>query len=393
MTEPTRRSGLFVLIVLISLLPQFAAAQGPICEEYWPSGEVVAEISDPVIDESSGLADSWLHDDRLWTHNDSGDEPRLWAMRKDATVTTEVRLVGAENVDWEDMAIAPCGHDDPRPCIYAGDIGDNLSRRDYVTIYRFPEPDLGDEPPESLEITDYEVLTYSYDEGPRDAEALLVHPHTRQIWVIEKTGDPEVAVFSIPEEFGNSEPHVVSSVATLEVPGTFAITRMITAGDISPDGTEFTFRTYLQLFTHCVDDLNDFESAFSTEATRSIVSPATIQGEALTYDRSDGALWLTSEQLPAPLIRIPPRDEVGEVEEGEEEGEGEEEEETDEGLEDQEDSESSQGDADNAGIDAATESPACSTLQSPVRNGGDLLLGFVILLGAMSLSRMKDSNT
>ncbi len=309
MTSSGSELGFIGTMFILLSLPTAVGAEEPLCERPWPVGEVVGEISDEVIDESSGLSDSWLHDDRLWTHNDSGDEPRLWAMQKDATVTTEVHLIGAENVDYEDMAIAPCGADDDRPCIYLADFGDNLSRREEVVIYRFPEPDLGDDPPPTLEVTEIETLVYRYADGPRDAEALLVHPQTRQIWVIEKTGEPIVEVFSIPEIFDQEEPHIVESVATLEIPGNIALTRMVTAGDIAPDGSEFTFRTYLHLYTHCVPDLDDFETAFSTPATQRSMNPATLQGEALTYDRGDGALWLTSENLPAPLIRMPPRDE------------------------------------------------------------------------------------
>lgn len=302
------RPALFLVAMapFVGLLSADVQAQ-QLCDQAWPDGQEIAELSDPTIDESSGLADSWIHPDRLWTHNDSSDHPRLWAMDKQGQVHTEVWVDGADNIDWEDMAIAPCSLDGP-PCIYAGDIGDNLSQRDDVQIYRFPEPDLGDDPPESwtVDADDVEILTYEYDTGPRDAEALLVHPQTLEMWVIEKTGDPEVKVFQIPPAFDASDPPIVEPIAILTIDGPHELLRMVTAADISPDGTEFTLRTYGETFRYCVSDPDDFASAFDAQPTTNVVDPPTVQGEALTYDRADGALWLTSEQLPAPLIRLPP---------------------------------------------------------------------------------------
>ena len=308
MSSPLLRPTLYLLSLgLLLIAPDAIAQPDDHCDKNWPDGEEIAELSDPTIDESSGLGDSWIHDDRLWTHNDSGDQPRLWALDKQGQVHTTLHVEGADNIDWEDMAIAPCSDAGP-PCIYVGDIGDNLSQREDVQIYRFPEPDLGDEPPTDMTIAadDVETLTYRYDTGPRDAEAILVHPETREMWVIEKTGDEAVEVFPVDEDFDADEPQVVTASATLIIDAPHELLRMVTAADISPDGQEFTLRTYGELFRYCADDPDDFASAFQATPSTNVVSPPTVQGEALTYDRGDGALWLTSEQLPAPLIRVPP---------------------------------------------------------------------------------------
>lgn len=383
------RSFSFILASTAGLLVTFLltdlAAQESLCGSPRPTGTTVGELSDPEIDESSGLADSWLSPNRLYTHNDSGDQPRLWALDKTGAVHTLIRLEGAENIDWEDMAIAPCSAEDARPCIYIGDFGDNLSRRDHVVIYRFPEPDFGDTSPEELVITEFERLRYRYDLGPRDAETLLVHPETRQIWVIEKTGNEEVLVFEVPEDFSDDEILTVSSVATLTIQGPLALTRMVTAGDISPDGREFSYRTYLQLYTHCVPEGERFEAAFETRPLRQNILPATIQGEALTYDRQDHSIWLTSEQLPAPLIRIP-----SSVEEEEELPEDE----TDPGEGDSNTSdeespeEDSESDQDQEMESSST--PTCSQL-TPL-SGPLSFLFFGLLLGLLRFRRFLRSH-
>lgn len=269
----------------------------------WPAGEKVSDLNDPRIDESSGLAMSSFQADLFWTHNDSGDEARLYVFDTTGQVLTDVTLP-VTHIDWEDLAIGPCEPGQTEiPCVYVADIGDNERARSHVTIYRFPEPDLACHPDE-LFIDAVDTLHFRYPEGPRDAEALLVHPFTAQIWVVEKTGAIEASIFEIPANFESSEIIDAAPVASLPTAGPFNLARTITAGDIAPDGSEFTLRSYLQLYTFCVPDGSPFEAAFQVPPRVQTPVPALIQSEALTYDRLTSHLWLTSERLPAPLIQM-----------------------------------------------------------------------------------------
>ena len=72
----------------------------------------------------------------LWTHNDSGDAPRVFALDRRGRLLREVAVSGAEAVDWEDIAIRG-------RTLYVGDIGDNLAQRPNVAVYRFAEPPPG----------------------------------------------------------------------------------------------------------------------------------------------------------------------------------------------------------------------------------------------------------
>ena len=64
--------------------------------------------------EASGLAVSRRVPGRLWTLNDSG-QPVLFALDTRGSVTGQVRLTGADVVDWEAVAVGPCG---TASCIY-----------------------------------------------------------------------------------------------------------------------------------------------------------------------------------------------------------------------------------------------------------------------------------
>src|SRR5512132_998555 len=141
--------------------------------------EVVARLEDPRIQESSGLALSRRHPEVLWTHNDSGDGPRLYAVGSDGRTLATLTLAGVEARDWEALA---AGRDDRgRPALFVGDIGDNQSLWPSITVYRVAEP---------AQLRDATVPVRRYRlrfaDGPRDAEALLVDPRSNRLYVASK---------------------------------------------------------------------------------------------------------------------------------------------------------------------------------------------------------------
>lgn len=63
--------------------------------------------------EHSGIVKSRNWPDVYWMHNDSGDEPRIYPVRRSGEVvkserepkTPGVTIAGAINVDWEDITV------------------------------------------------------------------------------------------------------------------------------------------------------------------------------------------------------------------------------------------------------------------------------------------------
>lgn len=73
-----------------------------------PLEELVCSLAIPML-ETSGLApytnDVWI------THNDGGGEPELYFFSQtDGHIVGNLKLNGAENVDWEELAFDPNGH-------------------------------------------------------------------------------------------------------------------------------------------------------------------------------------------------------------------------------------------------------------------------------------------
>ena len=67
-----------------------------------------ATFQSPRVVESSGVAASRAYPGVLWTHNDSGDGPYLYATTLDGRDLGWLLVPGAEAIDWEDIALGPC---------------------------------------------------------------------------------------------------------------------------------------------------------------------------------------------------------------------------------------------------------------------------------------------
>lgn len=233
------------------------------------------------VDESSGLATAHVAPDMLWTHNDSGGEPELYAIRTDGTLVATVRVGGARNLDWEDLAAGPC---EAGRCLYIGDIGDNEAARPNVAVYRIPEPAAADgETPAA------ERFRFTYPGGPRDAEALFVLPGG-ELYVVSKGRTSNVAIYRYPEPFRPDGTVQMEHVADITA-GPADLGAQVTAAAASPDGRRVALRTYSQLLIFATADL------LAGGPPTSVVDLAPLgqsQGEALALD-DRGVVVLTSE--------------------------------------------------------------------------------------------------
>jgi hypothetical protein len=140
----------FALLLLL-------AADGP---------ERIARLAHPELGEVSGIVASRRHPGIFWVHNDSGNPPALYAVRRDGSVARRF-AVAAPNLDWEDIAIDDSGH------LYLGDIGNNGERLPFRAVLRIDEPDPAGEPEGPLRPS--WSSTYRFGSGGRfDAEGLAV---------------------------------------------------------------------------------------------------------------------------------------------------------------------------------------------------------------------------
>ncbi len=275
-------------------------------------------LLDPRISESSGLASSSTPG-IVFTHNDSGDAARFFAVDDRGRTRTVYTLPDVQARDWEDMARGP--DEAGRSSLWLGDIGDNNARRDRgLLVHRVREP----QPTTREQVTTEEPTSFRlrYPDGPGDAEALLVHPRTGRLYVVTKPLSGGGLVYAAPSPLDPDGPNVLERVASVALettgtpggPGIGSLAQLlVTAGDIAPDGRHVALRTYTDVYEWDVLG-DDVAGAFAGEPTVTPL-PETRQGEGLTYS-ADGRSWLVStEGSSAPVHRVarqdtsePPRD-------------------------------------------------------------------------------------
>jgi hypothetical protein len=153
----------------------------------------LGDIENIELSEASGLAFSTSRDDVLYALNDSGNEPRLFAM------DTSGRDLGAWLIDYdaphdlEDMATF---EHEGKSYILMADTGDNFRWRPFLTILVIEEPDIDVLSDDSV-IPIAWSFTYEYGDGYRDCEAVTVDEATQSIYLVSKRRIP-AEVFVLP---------------------------------------------------------------------------------------------------------------------------------------------------------------------------------------------------
>ena len=246
---------------------------------------VTGRVASGAARELSGLVLSRSRPGVLWTHNDSGDSPRLLAIRSSGATVAEVALTGAENVDWEDIAAGPGG------ALLVGDIGDNLARRPSVVVLRVPEPQTSGTVAVAAR---YELR---YPDGARDAEALLFDRSSGTIVIVSKSYGGQAGVYAARRPSSQR-------VTTLRRSATVKLgpVEPVTAGDVSADGRTIALRTYDQTYVWRRRAGESVAAALRRRPCRAADLFDEGQGEALALTR-DGRAFITVPEGPRPALR------------------------------------------------------------------------------------------
>ncbi|MFQ5568616.1 MAG: hypothetical protein ACE5G0_03010 [Rhodothermales bacterium] len=255
------------------------------------------------IREASGLVASRKNPNVLWTHNDSGDTTRIYALNTEGKHLGTYTLEGAQARDWEDIALGP-GPEPGKDYLYIGDIGDNRAQYDLKYVYRVPEPAVSEhQPPVDTTLTGAVTLTLRYPDGRFDAETLMLDPLTKDLYVVTKR-DTVVQVYRAAYPPSTDGPILMERVMTLSfdpVPNLDAGGQGAVGGDISPSGRDVLIKTYTQVYHW---------SRPSTDAPLFAIPPETLpyvpepQGEAIAWAADENGYYTLSEErqsIPARL--------------------------------------------------------------------------------------------
>ncbi len=265
------------------------------------AARVTGNLADPAIVEASGIAQSWRNADVLWTHNDSGDISRVFALTTAGQALGVYELDGGRPSDWEDMGVGP----GPQPGVtylYMGDVGDNASRRANVRVRRIPEPEVPrGGAPVSVRLAGAESLTLVYPDGAHNCETLLVDPLNGDVYVVVKSNDGVSPVYRAAAPLVPDADNRMVRVANLRFgQAPLRGNTLTTGGSIARDGSAILIRTYGSAFLWRRVPGATVGEALATEACP-VPRAGERQGEAIGFAADGSGYYTVSEGAAAPI--------------------------------------------------------------------------------------------
>lgn len=260
-----------------------------------------AQLQNSELREISGIASSKINKDVLYMHNDSGDTSRFFAINPEGLLkeTFYFKADAAHpttNVeDCEDISVGP-GPEKGKSYVYLGDIGDNGSHRQSITIFRFQEPTIALNKAE--QILKAEALHLKYPDGAHDSETLMVDPIDRQFYIITKRED-SVGVYTAPLNASFTDTISFQKRCKLHFAG-LPLLKWITAGDISADGNQILVRSYQKVYYWKRQAGEPVWKALQRKPAELPYKPEK-QGEAIGFTPDGKGYYTTSEGKNAPL--------------------------------------------------------------------------------------------
>ncbi|MBP2705579.1 hypothetical protein JOL79_17340 [Microbispora sp. RL4-1S] len=260
----------FLLIVAVPLVPGAARADGD---------RLLFRFHDKRINESSGMAVSPTHPGIVYTHNDSGDGPRVFAVGSDGRTRATFTIGGAGAWDWEAMA-ATLDRASGRGVLWLADIGDNQNNRRDISVYRVTEPRTVRDA--TLPATRYR---FRYEDGSRNAEGVMVNPRTGRLYVVSK--EIGGSVYEAPARLRTDRVNVLRKVGPAPI--------MATDAAYAPDGSAFVIRTYFSASVYRAPG----------DLLAHVTMPPLDQAESITYTRDGSGLMTGSEGADSPVYLVP----------------------------------------------------------------------------------------
>lgn len=256
-----------LLAAAVCLVGVGAVAGASVAEDGAVRAEVAFTFIDPAITESSGL----VAGDLFVTVNDSGDDARIFTVDPATGDTVGTTTWDGEAVDVESLAPAGPGE------VWVGDTGDNLAQRSSVTITRVPYG-TGDRAVAG------ETFELTYPDRAHDAETLLVHPETGQVFVVVKEFIGRV--YAAPRRLDPDGPNRLREVGSA--------LGISTDGAFWPDGNHVVLRNYGQAAVYTWPELRRLDT---------LTLPTQEQGEGIAVS-PEGSVYVSSEGEASDVLRI-----------------------------------------------------------------------------------------
>jgi hypothetical protein len=268
--------------------------------------EVVGTIKTEEITESSGLVASRCQPEVFWTHNDSGDGAFVFALNKTGEKLGVWQVKNAKNRDWE--ALATIKNQTGECFLYIGDIGDNNRERNDLVVYSVREPTISGADKTSnrknpLPTEPADAIKIQYAKNAHyDAESLLVHPQSGDIYILTKSLSDASAVYKLSRNYNLNRINQLEKIADFTVPS--IPIGFLTGGDISSDGKRVIISDYLAAYEIILPAASKNFDDIWREKPLIVDLGERQQGETVCYSADDAAIYATSEKKNSPIIEV-----------------------------------------------------------------------------------------
>lgn len=300
------------LLLLLTLGCQ-KKSQLEVNDDFFQPGAIQGKIDSTKLQEASGLAGSITNPGLIWTHNDGGDEARVFLIDEHANLKATVKLDSVKNRDWEDIAAGP-GPVEGKSYIYVGDIGDNKADHKFKFIYRVEEPTANWDQVHDTTLFNVDRIKFQLPDGPRDSESLMIDPLTRDLYIISKR-EEKVNLYRLPYPQSTTEEITAElSVAKLEfnqygekfasekdgqklINGNHSdYYNQIVGCDMSKDGNELLIKSYSSVYYWKRNQNETVAEMIKRKPVRLPYLPEP-QGEAITFDVTGTGYFTLNEKL------------------------------------------------------------------------------------------------
>ena len=288
------------LLLLLALL----AADGS--ANRWSRAEYAGALTDPDLDEVSGLAVSHVHRDVYWAHNDGDNPAKLTAIRPDGTRLASYQVQGAENIDWEDIDSFDL---DGKHYLLVADTGDNGGIRKTLNLIVIEEP---------AKLRDGDVLRpawiipFRWPDGARDCEASFVDAAAGEVMLISKKRvPPELFRLPLRPAEGLQTAQLVTTLPGISQPDESTLKKnpvygryrsQVSGADLSPNGRVLAVLNYSSIHLYVRNPGQGWREALANAKPDILSFPWLPQAEGIAFSTDGRSLLIASEKRPAPLL-------------------------------------------------------------------------------------------
>jgi len=267
--------------------------------------QVAGKLQARALDEASGI--QALPDGLFVLHNDDG--AKLYLADSAGHDLGTVKVEGATNRDWEDLARMPGPEGD---LLVIADTGDNNRVHKHASLYFLRLPTRADA---AGGIPVVHRLRLSYPDGPHDVESVAFDPVSDSLLLLSKRDTPP-RLYSIPRDLALWKEELAAEYLGV-IPGFRPPDRsdllrhplrgmwfsQPTGMDIRPDGTLAAVLTYRSLYLFRRGDGESWIDAFQRPPIEVLGPPGT-HDEAVGFSLDGRSIYVTTERRPAPLFRL-----------------------------------------------------------------------------------------